>query len=103
MASMPLSLFTPTSVPTYSCKHQRDGVFAESQIRRRQLRMRTSAQDREPTLLGQPVQRGLHHRPDVLVHRGDVGILAELRGDVDRFEDLGDNLRWQRKVGREGT
>src|ERR1700722_16009248 len=73
----------------------------KSQIRRRQLRTRTSAQDREPALLGQPVQRGLHHRTYVLVHLGDVRVLAELRGDVDRLEDLGDNLRWQRNIRRE--
>src|SRR5271170_907621 len=94
MASMPLSLLTPTSVPTCSCKHQQMAYSPKSQIRRRQLRTRTSAQDREPALLGQPVQRGLHHRTDVLVHLGDVGVLAELRGDVDRLEDLGDNLRF---------
>src|SRR5258708_13569881 len=73
----------------------------KSQIRRRQLRSRTSAQDREPALLGQPVQRGLHHRTDMLVHLGDVGVLAELRGDVDLLEDLGDNLRRRRKFRRE--
>src|ERR1700737_1256842 len=73
----------------------------KSQIRRRQLRSRMSAQDREPAMLGQPVQRGLHHRTDVLVYLGHVGVLAELRGDVDRLEGLGDNLRWQRNIRRE--
>src|ERR1700730_16509179 len=98
MASMPLSLFTRTSVPTCSCKHQRDGVFAEMADSASAAQESISAQDREPALLGQPVQRGLHHRTDVLVHLGDVGVLAESRGDVDRFEDLGDNLRWQRNI-----
>src|SRR5690348_18276097 len=89
MASMPLSLFTPTSCESMQALTR--WLFAG---------MTDSAQDRKSALLGQPVPRGLHHRPDVLVDIVDVGVFTEARGDVDRFEDLGDHLRRQRKVWR---
>ena len=42
------------------------------------------AKHREPALLGQFVERALHHMPHVRVDLVDVGILAELGDDVDR-------------------
>ena len=60
-----------------------------------------SAQNRKPPLAAQPVEGGLHHRADVGVNFVDVGILAELGGDVDRPQHLVNDLGWQRKIGRE--
>ncbi len=40
----------------------------------------------------------LHHRAHVLVDLVDVGVLAELRGDVDRFQHLSDDLGGQRDI-----
>src|SRR5690242_1986288 len=91
MASMPLSLLTPTSVPA---------LFMQALTRWPFAGMTDSAEDRKSALLGQSVQRGLHHRTDVLVDIVDVGVVTEARGDVDRLEDLGDHLRRQRKVRR---
>ena len=59
------------------------------------------AQHREPAFARQLVERGLHHRADVEVDLVDVGILAELRRDVDRLEHLRDDLGRQRQIRRE--
>src|SRR5271169_2572610 len=60
-----------------------------------------SAQDWEPALTGQPLERGLHYRTYVGIDFVDVRVIAEPSGDVDRFEYLGDYLGRQRQVGRE--
>ena len=51
-------------------------------------------------LRGQLVESLLHHRPHVIVDLVDVRIFAELRGDVDRFQHLRDDLGGQRQIGR---
>ncbi|MCV7102502.1 hypothetical protein H7I01_19445 [Mycobacterium palustre] len=40
---------------------------------------------------------GLHHRAHVGIDLGDVGVGAELVGDVDWLEHLGDDLGRQRQ------
>ena len=45
----------------------------------------SSAEHGEAALLGQFVERPLHDVPDVGVDLVDVGVLAELRDDVDRL------------------
>ena len=57
----------------------------------RQL-IQASAQHRKAPLLRQPVESGLHHRADMRVDLGDVGVLAELRHDIDRLQHLRDDF-----------
>src|SRR5262249_7841875 len=59
------------------------------------------AQYREPAFTREFVERLLHDRADVEVDFLDIGILAELRRDVDRIEHPGDDLGWQRQIRRE--
>ena len=64
-------------------------------------RGRLDRSTRETAFAGQIVQRGLHHRADMSVDLVDIGVVAELRGDVDRLEHTGDDLGGQRQVGRQ--
>src|SRR5262245_47356040 len=51
-----------------------------------------SAEDRESALPAQSVQRPLHYLAHMRVNRGDVWVLTELGDDVDRFENLRNDL-----------
>jgi hypothetical protein len=59
------------------------------------------AQHREPAFARQLIERRLHHGAHVEVDFRDIGILAELRRDVDRFEHPGDDLGRQGQIRRE--
>jgi hypothetical protein len=59
-----------------------------------------SAEDWPPPLTAELGERVLHDFAHVYVDGYDVRVLAELRCDVNRFENLGDDLRRQRQIRR---
>src|ERR1700730_6055414 len=98
MASMPLSLFTR---PPRRADAPRKTTMPQDLRVYYGLAPAVLAEDGEPALAGQPLERGLHHRTHVGVDLVDVRVLAEAGGDVDRLEHLGDDLGRQRQVWRE--
>src|SRR5829696_4214989 len=60
-----------------------------------------SAENWPPPLTAELGERVLHHLAHVCVDGGDVWVLAELRCDVNRFENLGNDLGRQRQVRRQ--
>src|SRR3954470_7576899 len=57
-----------------------------------------SADDRQRSLVGQPIECVLHHRRHVLVDRVGVWTRTEPLPQVDRWQDLGGDLRGERQA-----
>src|SRR3954471_21699232 len=60
-------------------------------------RRRGSADDRQRSLVGQPVERVLHHRRHVLVDGVRVWTRTEPLPQADRWQDLSGDLRGERQ------